>query len=383
MLAVRAGRLFDGERALGPGAVLVEDGRILDVVTGDVPTPATLVDLGPDTCLLPGLIDAHVHLAFDAGWDPVGAVEASDDRTLLARMREAADRALQAGITTVRDLGDRSFLAVELRGQLGADGPEILAAGPPITVRRGHCHFFGGEAEGAEAIRAAVRDRRDRGCQVVKVMASGGNMTAGSDPELSQYGLADLALIVAEAREVGLPAAAHVHGPSAVADAVEAGFDTIEHVSFQTATGVRADPRTLERIAESRIVVSATVGRVPGRQIPDAVAQRLAAVLANHGRLHRAGARIVPGTDAGISPAKPHDVLPYGIEQLAGLGMTGGEALRAATALAAEACGVADRKGRLRAGYDADLVAVAGDPVRTLSAIHDVAAVFRAGRRVR
>jgi imidazolonepropionase-like amidohydrolase len=113
------------------------------------------------------------------------------------------------------------------------------------------------------------------------------------------------------------------------------------------------------------------------------IARRQAAVLANHGRLHRAGARIVPGTDAGISPAKPHDVLPYGIVQLAGLGMTSPEALRAATALAAEACGVADRKGRLRAGYDADLVAVAGDPLTALSAIHEVRAVFRAGRHVR
>ena len=383
MLAVRAGRLFDGERGLRAGAVLVQDGRIVDVVTGDAPGSATLVDLGPDACLLPGLVDAHVHLAFDAGPNPVAAVEASDDPTLLARMREAAGRALRAGITTVRDLGDRSFLAIEVRRQLGADGPEILAAGPPITVRGGHCHFFGGEAEGAEAIRAAVRARRDRGCQVVKVMASGGNMTAGSDPESSQYGPGDLALVVAEARDVGLPAAAHVHGPRAVADAVEAGFDTIEHVTFQTADGVRADPRTLDRIAESRIVVSATVGRVPGQEIPPAMARRAAAVLANHARLYRAGARIVPGTDAGISLAKPHDVLPYGIEQLAGLGMSNGEALRAGTALAAEACAVGDRKGRLRAGYDADLLAVAGDPLTTLGTLHDVLAVFRAGHRVR
>ena len=384
MLAVRAGRLFDGERALGAGAVLVEDGRIVDVVTGDAPSSATLVDLGLDACLLPGLVDIHVHLAFDAGPDPVATVEASDDRTLLASMREAAGRALQAGITTVRDLGDRSFLAIELRGQLGADGPEILAAGPPITVRGGHCHFFGGVAEGAEAIRAAVRARGDRGCDVVKVMASGGNMTEGSDPVASQYGLADLRLIVAEAREVGLPAAAHVHGQPAIADAVEAGFDTIEHVTFMTADGVHADPAVLERIARSGVVVSATMAARRGDEPPPGpMGRRLAAVLANHERLYRAGARIVVSSDAGIAPSKPHDVLPYGIVQLGGLGMTNREALRAGTALAADACAVGDRKGRLRAGYDADLLAVAGDPLATLSAIHDVLAVFRAGHRVR
>lgn len=383
MLAVRAGRLFDGERALDGGAVLVQDGRILDVGAGEPPASATLVDLGPDTCLLPGLVDAHVHLAFDASPDPVGAVEASDDATLLARMREAAGRALQAGITTVRDLGDRSFLALELRAQLAGDGPEILAAGPPITARGGHCHFFGGEAEGAEAIRAAVRARRDRGCDVVKVMASGGNLTPGSDPVASQYARAELDLVVAEAREAGLPAAAHVHGAGAVADALEAGFDTLEHVTFMSAEGVDADPALLERIARSGVVVSATVGAVPGHVARGPMARRMAAVLANHGRLHRAGARIVASTDAGIGPAKPHDVLPYAIEQLAGLGMTNREALRAATALAAEACGVGDRKGRLQAGYDADLLAVSGDPTSTLASIHDVAAVFRAGRRVR
>jgi imidazolonepropionase-like amidohydrolase len=383
-LAVRAGQVFDGERALGPGTVVVDEGRIVDVGSGDPPSRAELLDLGPDACLLPGLVDAHVHLAFDATGDVVGGLADTDDADLLGKMRQAAERAISAGITTVRDLGDRSFLSVALREQLGTAGPEIVAAGPPITVRGGHCHFLGGEADGEEAIRAAVHARRDRGCQVVKVMASGGNLTVGSDPEASQYGPRDLALIVAEARKVGLPAAAHVHGPAAVADAVEAGFDTIEHVTFFTADGVDPDPRTLERIVERQVVVSATVGLVPGApQPPSAIAHRIARVLETHARLHRAGARIVPGTDAGISPAKPHDVLPYGIEQLTDLGMTTAEALRAATAVAAAACGVGDRKGRLRAGFDADLLAVAGDPLTDVRAIHDVRAVFRAGRRIR
>jgi imidazolonepropionase-like amidohydrolase len=384
MLAVRAGTLFDGELGLGPGTVLVEDGRIVDVVAGDAPSSATLVDLGPDACLLPGLVDAHVHLAFDASRDPVATVQASDDATLLGLMQGAAVRALQAGITTVRDLGDRSFLALELRRQLGAAGPEILSAGPPITVRGGHCHFFGGEAEGGEAIRAAVRARRERGCDVVKVMASGGNMTAGSDPVASQYGLADLRLVVAEARAVGLPAAAHAHGQAAIADAVEAGFDTIEHATFMTADGVYADPAVLERVARSGVVVSATMAATRRDELARGpMAHRFAAVLANLERMHRAGARIVVSSDAGIAPLKPHDVLPYGIVQLGGVGMTNREALRAGTSLAADACAVGDRKGRLRAGYDADLLAVAGNPLTTLSALHDVAAVFRAGHRVR
>jgi imidazolonepropionase-like amidohydrolase len=100
-------------------------------------------------------------------------------------------------------------------------------------------------------------------------------------------------------------------------------------------------------------------------------------------RLHRNGARIVPGTDAGVAPLKPHDVLPYGLTALTGLGMTNLEALRAATSVAADACGLTGRKGRLVAGADADLLAVTGDPLSDIYAIHDVAAVMRAGRWVR
>lgn len=215
-------------------------------------------------------------------------------------------------------------------------------------------------------------------------MVSGGQLTPGSVPHESQYDLADLHLIVAEAHRLGLSTAAHVHWPGSVADAVTAGFDTLEHVTFFTADGVAADPATMDAIAESGAVVSATVGEVPGRgELPPAIAQRLGAITENWGRLHRGGARIVPGTDAGIAPMKPHDVLPYGLAALTGLGMTNLEALRAATSVAADACGLTGRKGRLIPGADADLLAVAGDPLGDIRAVHDVTAVLRAGRRVR
>jgi len=121
-----------------------------------------VLDLGHDVCLLPGLIDAHVHLAFDASADVVGGLAAVDDARLLDQMAWAAQQALRAGITTVRDLGDRSFLALRLRDQLDASGqlgPQIVASGPPITIHAGHCHFLGGVATGVEQLRAAVRER--------------------------------------------------------------------------------------------------------------------------------------------------------------------------------------------------------------------------------
>ncbi|HJT04134.1 MAG TPA: amidohydrolase family protein [Pseudonocardiaceae bacterium] len=389
LLAVRASRLFDGDRGFGPSTVLVSSGRIVDVDTTGAAPPAhaDVLDLGDDVCLLPGLIDAHVHLAFNASADVVGGLAAVDDAKLLDQMAWAARQALQAGITTVRDLGDRSFLALRLRDRLdawGDPGPHILASGPPITIRSGHCHFLGGVAAGVQALRAAVRERAERGCEVVTVMVSGGHLTPGSCVHDSQYSLADLRLITTEAHRLGLRTAAYVHNPRSVADAVAAGVDTLEHVTFRTPDGVDADAATVDAIAESGAVVSVPVGDVPGRQdMPASIARRLEIMIDSWARLHRHGVRIVPGTDAGISPSKPHDVLPYGLTALGGLGMTNLEALRAATSVAADACGLTGRKGRLTPGADADLLAVTGDPLADIHAVHDVAAVMQGGRWTR
>lgn len=389
LLAVRAGRLFDGDRGFGPSTVLVSDGTIVDVDTTGAAPPlhAEVLDLGNDVCLLPGLIDAHVHLAFNASADVVGGLAAVDDAQLLDQMAGAARQALHAGVTTVRDLGDRNFLALGLRDRLeawGDPGPHIVASGPPITIRSGHCHFLGGVAAGVPELRAAVRERAEHGCEVVTVMVSGGHLTPGSSVHDSQYGLADLRLITTEAHRLGLRTAAHVHNPRSIAAAVAAGVDTLEHVTFRIPDGVEADAATVDAIAESGAVASVTVGDVPGRgDVPASIARRLEIMIDSWARLHRHGVRIVPGTDAGISPSKPHDVLPYGLTALGGLGMTNLEALRAATSVAADTCGLTGRKGRLTPGADADLLAVTGDPLADIHAVHDVAAVMRGGRWVR
>jgi imidazolonepropionase-like amidohydrolase len=152
---LRVARMFNGTTWWGPRALHMENDRIAKVTNVDDSDTdsdaAEIVDFGSDSCALPELVDTHVHLAFDASADPVTALGSTDDGELLEQMRRAASSALSAGITTVRDLGDRSYLSVALGrefDQYPDRGPHIVSAGPPLTPVGGHCRFFGGEAEG-------------------------------------------------------------------------------------------------------------------------------------------------------------------------------------------------------------------------------------------
>ncbi|WP_199791361.1 metal-dependent hydrolase family protein [Streptomyces sp. 142MFCol3.1] len=389
--AIHAGSMFDGFSLSGPATVYVSGDRIVRVDrTGALPAYGSeVIDLGRSACLLPGLIDTHVHLAFDAGPDPVTSLVSASVSELLVHMRAAARSALLAGVTTVRDLGDPGYLSLTLVEEMVGHpelGPEILAAGPPLTTPGGHCHFFGGEVEGAEALRAAVREHHARGCAVIKIMASGGHMTPDSvAPHASQYGLADLRVVVDEAHRLGLPVAAHAHGIQAISDAVEAGVDSLEHVSFLSADGIAPDHDLIDTIVRKGTFVSLTLGQDPSAavQIPEAVAEFVDALLDIYSSLHKHGANVVIGSDAGIGPAKPHNVLPHGVADLTRLGVAPLDALISMTSSAARLCRVEGRKGRIAAGADADILVVTGNPAEDPAAILDVQAVFRAGIRVR
>lgn len=380
MLVVRAARLFDGERMVEPPVVLI-DGDRLTAVGGRVPDGPPVVDLDAAT-LLPGLVDTHQHLCFDGHGGLEEQVAGVDDDRLLVRARECARRALLGGVTTLRDLGDRGFLALRLRGDRSL--PTIVAAGPPITSPRGHCWYLGGECVGEDALRRAVSTRVEMRCDVVKVMVSGGYLTATVPMWESQFTTDELRLVVDLAHHHGLPVAAHCHGIDAITQAIDARVDTIEHCTFFTNRG-RAEPpdALVERLATSGVVVSATLGRLPDVPLPPVAEANLPVLRETRRRLHRLGATIVAGTDAGISEGKPHDVLPYAMTEHLDAGMTPIEALRALTSVAARALSVEDRKGRLAVGYDADLVAVAGDPFVDPSALTSVVGVWRGGQRVR
>ena len=295
-------------------------------------------------------------------------------------MARAGQVALRGGVTTVRDLGDRDYLSLGLRGR--ADLPAIVAAGPPITTPGGHCHYLGGTAAPTiEGVRAAVRERAARAVDVIKIMASGGNLTPGSREDLAQFPAEVLSAAVDEAHRLGLPVTAHAHAVGAIADAVAAGVDGLEHVTFWTEEGVDAPAHLIQLIADQRIIVGATIGRapVPDAVPPPAVAARIPRIAEALRRLYQAGAPMVAGTDAGIAPVKPHNAVRYAPDMLRQLGFGQAEALRAITSAAAAVCGLGHRKGRIAPGFDADILAVDGDPITDPGALHRIRAVYARG----
>lgn len=389
MRGYRADLAFDGERAVPGGALVLVEGRsIVAVQSGTAPAPdGCEVTHVPGTTLLPGLIDAHVHLCGNSGPDALDRLAGLGPDDLDGVITAALRDQLAAGVTAVRDLGDRLWAVVDRRADAG--GPTVVASGPPITCPQGHCWAMGGEARGADALRQAVRERAERGVDVVKLMASGGAMTPGTDVMACQFTLEEVRLVVAEAHRAGLAVTAHAHGVPAVKQCVDAGVDGIEHCSCLTPQGFRTPPELAERLAAAGTAVCPTLGRAPGAQPPPqvlAVMQRTGTTwegrLAQVADLHRAGVNLVSGADSGISPGKPHGVLPVAVADLVECGVPAAAALASATSGAARACGLADRTGRLAPGLDADLLLVDGDPMLDMAALRSVRTVVSCGREV-
>jgi imidazolonepropionase-like amidohydrolase len=391
-LAVRAPRAFDGERSLAGGAtVLVDDGRIIGVEAATAPLPDRwpVADF-PDSTVLPGLIDTHVHLCGDGGPGALERLPAFDDDHLATVIDDALRRHLAAGVTTVRDLGDRRWAVLRRRDAGTAGLPTVLASGPPITSVRGHCWHMGGEVAGPDQLREAVRERAERGVDVVKVMAAGGGTTAGTDILRCQFTAEELRLVVDEVHAAGLPVTAHTHALAGVELALVAGVDGIEHGTCLTESGFLAPDDVVEALARRRIAVCPTLGALPGLPPPPPLVALLAraGMTPEQGRqgrirlvaeLYRGGVTLVSGTDAGIGPPKPHGVLPRAVAALLESDVPGADALASATKVAAQACGIADRKGRLHPGLDADLLVVHGDPLTDIGALERVAAVMIGG----
>ncbi|MFM9583085.1 amidohydrolase family protein [Streptomyces caniscabiei] len=388
-MLITAGRVLVGSGAyLDDGAVLVEG----DSITAVGPRAQIAERAGsdvthlafPEGTVVPGLIDAHVHLAFDGGADPVAALHESSDETLLQDMRRRAEQLLHSGVTTVRDLGDRSGLALQLDKEIAdgsTAGPRIVSAGTPATPPGGHCHFLGGEVSGAEEVRGLVRRNITAGATVIKAMVTGGGLTKGGPKSWqSQFTPEELAALVEEAHQAGVPVAAHAHGTEGITAAVEAGVDTIEHCTWMTSNGFDLRQDVLKRIIDDGIAICPAVSP-HWQMLPRFFGEERAAAMFDLVRhMAEAGARLIAGTDAGAQRAGFDGLVPA-LSFYAHLGLPNGKILDMATADAADALGLGEATGRIAPGFRADLLVVDGDPLADLTALKAVRTVVASGRR--
>jgi imidazolonepropionase-like amidohydrolase len=377
-----APRVVTGGETVTDGAVVIGD-RTVDWAGPAATLPAPYAALPradyPDSTILPGLIDSHVHLGFDGGPGPAARMRAETDSQQLILMLHRARELLGVGVTTARDLGARGYLAVAVRDAIAgglARGPRLLVAASPVTVTGGHCWFMGGEADSEDDLRRLVRTHHKHGTDLIKVMSTGGFMTTGSAPWHAQFSVAQLAVIVEEAQRVGKPVAAHAHGIEGIRRAAEAGVSTLEHCSFVTETNERRfDENLAAMIAERGIVVCPTVNvNAPY------VAELTGIVVGeNLMAMHDMGVRIIAGTDAGVDNT-PHHQYAGGLEYLVKLGFRADDVLAMATTEAAAALGLGAVTGRLAPGYEADLIVVHGDPLTDIAALGRLRRVIARGR---
>jgi imidazolonepropionase-like amidohydrolase len=396
MQALRAAHAFDGTRFLAGGATVLLDGdRIVGVEAGRVEVPDRVEVTEYGGTVLPGLIDCHTHLVADSTLGGLERAGTMSDEAIDQVIEDSLRAHAVAGVTTVRDLGDRGYRTLAFRERPGL--PRVVASGPPLTTPGGHCHFLGGAVDGD--LRAAVAEHAERGVDVIKVMVSGGFATPETDQLGAQFTVTELAAVVDEAHGAGLPVVAHAHSLVGMQNALAAGVDGIEHFSGLTPDGPRIGDDLLDEVARRGVYVDLTTGNDRAfHALMPAPPPPIAALMARlgitsfdefyasripiFGRLREHGVSVITGVDSGMGPGKRHGNAWRAIGELVEGGYPVAGALAAATSATADACGLAGETGRLAAGYAADLLIVDGDLAEDLSALSAPQAVLVRGTPV-
>jgi imidazolonepropionase-like amidohydrolase len=387
-LVLRAPRLLDGTGtpAVTDAALLMEGGRIgyAGPAAGLPEDAGRLPSLEfPGATLLPGLVDAHVHLVASGDPDLAAGLPKTEAERMLAAVVNAR-RNLDRGVTLVRDLGAPGAEAV-LAGRAVEEGalagPRVVAAGPAVTMTGGHIPYLGRVTDGVDAMRAAVRANLALGARCIKVVATGGVLTPGVDPRKPAYTQAELDALVDEAHRLGLTVAAHAIGEGGVAAALRAGVDSIEHGMFLDEAAIELFLATGARLSAT---FSAPYGILSGPGVPGWIKDRARPAAEAQARSFQAavqaGVPVVAGTDAG-TPDNHHGGVAREVGFMVEAGLDVLQGVRAATAEGAELLAVDDR-GVLRRGAAADVLVAGGDVAADVAALQRVVAVFQDGRQV-
>ncbi len=372
------------------GAVVVKGKRIVSVGPSTGTTgyaDAEVVDLKGFT-LMPGLIDCHVHLTMDPDPDPLEKMKESPAMAVLRGFRNAR-RTLEAGFTTVRDMGARDFIDIDLRQAIEegvVEGPRMLVSGKAIVMTGGHGYFFGREADGADDARRAAREQLKAGADLLKLMATGGVMTPGVEPGSPQLTFEELEAAIEEAHKAGRKTATHAQGTQGIKNALLAGIDSIEHgiflddetINIMKERGVYFIPT---RSAVEMIVKHGTAAGIPEYAVRKAEQSR-DAHLDSIKAAHEAGVKIVCGTDAG-TPFNEHGANAMEAAFLVEAGLSIEEVLAGSTIDAAGCLGLQDDIGSIEPGKFADFVAIEGNPLDDINLLRTgVRMVFKEGKLV-
>jgi len=400
VVAVKAGHLLDvrsGEYRQDQ-IILIEGGRIKAVgAAGEVQIPpgAKVVDLSSRT-VLPGLIDCHTHLTFSPYLGAYRALSMSVPREALLGARNARVT-LEAGFTTVRNVGARGFSDVALRDAINAGdvpGPRMLVSGPPLSITGGHAdenllapefHALGdGVADGVPAVMARVREDIKYGADVIKFMATGGVLSEGDNPALEQYSPEEMRAIIETAHGLGRKVAAHAHGALGIHDAVLAGVDSIEHGSFINEEDIQLMKQHGTYLVPTLYLMDWFMENYQKMGLTENMLAKARVVMPaareNVSRAIHEGVKIAFGTDAAVYP---HGLNAHEFPVMVKLGMTPLAAIQASTIGAADLIGWPDRVGSLEPGKFADLIAVEGDPLQDVSALERVDFVMKGGEVVK
>jgi imidazolonepropionase-like amidohydrolase len=395
---ITADRLIDGtgRPPLPHAALVIEDGRVAGIATGDdigaALEGAERIDVAGGS-ILPGFVEMHTHMHCSAEVDPLSDLATDSHERMLLRSARAMRLALGSGVTTLRDLGSRNEVAFPVKQAVRdgiIPGPHMLVTGTPITTTGGHCHMFGTEADTAEQVVSAVRGQVKLGADWIKIMATGGRFTPRTNPRRPQFPVETLRAAVDDAARLGVSVAAHCHAADGVRNAVEAGVRNLIHamwLSPDPEVGFDYDPAVAEMIAEKGLFVDPTVAtlqlrnsRTPGAGDQAGPFGSLEARYEILRDMRERGVRFVTGLDSGMNEVHFDDFAWIPQLMVEKVGMSPMEAIVCATSTSAECLGVLDETGSLAPGKRADAIIVRGDPSSDIKALHDVDTVVKAGQ---
>ncbi|MGA8273390.1 MAG: amidohydrolase family protein [Candidatus Sulfotelmatobacter sp.] len=398
-VVIHAGHVLDVKtgKMLSDQMVVIEDGKIVKVEPAaetKASADALRIEL-PNATILPGLIDAHTHLTSDPtfGYEELGI---SIPREALIGAKNARIT-LQAGFTTVRNVGANGFTDVALRDAINAGdlpGPRMLVSGPLLGITGGHCDnnllpyeydaVGDGVADGIAAVQHKVRENIKYGADLIKICATGGVLSKGDDPQASQYTLEEMKAIVADAHRLGRKVAAHAHGAQGILWASEAGVDSIEHGSYIDDAGIAEMKKNGTYLVPTLYLSDSFMENAAAMHVPDFYLAKARAVMPaarkNIAHAFASGVKVAFGTDAAVYP---HGLNAHEFAVMVKLGLTPLQAIQAATINAADLLGWPGKVGSLEPGAWADIIAVEGDPLKDVTTLERVKFVMKGGEVVK